>query len=81
MVLNTSENLLAGLALITELYRYGIYGETEVLKGKRGNYEITIVEGKFADERLLSSFIKITAARDSLNAWVVRRFPICRKRW
>jgi hypothetical protein len=75
LVLNTSENLLAGLALINELYRYGVYTENEVLKGKRGNFEITIVEGKYADERFLSSFIKITAARDSLNAWVVRRFP------
>lgn len=75
LVLNTSENLLAGLALITDLYRYGIYGESEVLKGKRANYEITIVDGKYADERPLSSFIKITAVKDSLNAWVVRRFP------
>jgi putative nucleotidyltransferase with HDIG domain len=74
-VLNTSENLLAGLALITDLYRYGIYGESEVLKGKRGNYEITIVDGKYADERPLSSFIKTTAVKDSLNAWVARRFP------
>lgn len=75
MVLNTSENLLAGLSLISELYRYGLYSDNDILRGKRGNFEITIVDGKYADERPLSSFIKVTAAKDSLSAWVVQRFP------
>ena len=75
LVLNTAENLSIGLGLIDEVYRYGIYAESDILKGKRGNFEITIVEGKYADERPLSSFIKISAVKDSVNAWVVRKHP------
>jgi len=75
LVLNTAENLSIGLGLIDEIYRYGIYAENDILRDKRGNFEITIVEGKYADERPLASFIKMEAVKDSLNAWVVRRHP------
>lgn len=73
--LRTPENLSAGLLLIDEVYKYGVLAESDILKGKRGSYEVTIVEGKYASDRTLSSFLRMSIIKDSLQAWVQARYP------
>lgn len=75
LVLNTADNVNAGLALINDIYKYGILAENDILRGKKGNFEITVVEGKFAEDRPLSSFIRFNSAKDSLTKWVTARYP------
>lgn len=67
--LQTPDNLQHGFALIDRVYKYGLIKEADIIKGQRGSFEITLVDGKFADYVPLSSFIRQAYLKDSLRLW------------
>ena len=73
--IQTPDNLTTGFAIIDRIYKHGLLKESEILKGQRNSFEITVVDGKFADYRSISSFIRQAQLKDSLKQWALKYNP------
>lgn len=69
------DNLSKGFAIIDHVYKHGLLKESEILRGQRPSFEVTVVDGKFADYRPLSSLIRQSQLKDSLKQWASKYDP------
>lgn len=75
LALQTEENLLLGIAIISNLYKYPIIADEKALPNRNKNAEITLINGKYAEEINIANVILASAIKDSCRVIAKRITP------